>query len=283
MLDLTLMQSLVPDGNIRVFDETASTNRDARDWLLSDANHGDLVLATRQTGGRGRLGRSFASPEGGLYMSLILKTSAAPGEVTTLCAVAVRRAILQLTGIETDIKWVNDLLLDGKKVCGILCENVFSGSQSQGMIAGIGINIYGDHLPDELRPIARSLYPTSTSSPISLEHLSALIRREILSGLDCIPAHMAAYRRHCITLGQNVYWTENNQMRTGKLFGNRAERRRRVKKRITFHEVKARRRPFYRRQATHPKICHRAVFALLFGGKKWQKEFYTIGKVLAMT
>lgn len=216
MLDLTLMQSLIPGSSVRVFDETASTNRDARDWLLHGAQHGDLVLACRQSGGRGRLGRSFSSPEGGLYMSLILQTSAAPGCITTLCAVAVRRAVLQLTGIATDIKWVNDLLLDSKKVCGILCENVFSGSQSLGMIAGIGINVYGDQLPEELRAIARSLYPESTASSISLEHLAALIRQEILSGLEHIPAHMDEYRQYCITLGKQVCWLENGEMRTGQ-------------------------------------------------------------------
>ena len=215
MLDLTFLQSLLPDGRVRLFDETVSTNRDARDWLLDGAQHGDLVLASRQSGGRGRLGRSFASPEGGLYMSLILKTDLAPGCVTTLCAVAVRRAILQLTGLETDIKWVNDLLLDGKKVCGILCENVWCGSESLGMIAGIGVNVFGDDLPQELRAIARSLYPQSAASPISMEHLAALIRQEILAGLPRIPAHMDEYRRHCITLGKEVYWLENDQRHTG--------------------------------------------------------------------
>ena len=203
-------------GTLRLYEETVSTNRDARDWLLSGAQHGDMVIALRQSCGRGRLGRSFISPEGGLYMSLILHTHASPGAVTTLCAVAVRNAVKQLTGIKTDIKWVNDLLLENKKICGILCENVFSGSQSLGMIAGIGVNIFGDDFPDELRPIARSIYPTAVSSPISIEMLAEVIREGILAGLTQIPAHIDDYRRHCITLNKDVFWAENNQTFTGR-------------------------------------------------------------------
>ncbi|MBR6788090.1 MAG: biotin--[Clostridia bacterium] len=216
MLDSALLQKLIDDGRVRVLDETLSTNRDARDWLMDDAQHGEMVIASRQTGGRGRLGRSFSSPEGGLYMSLILKTTAAPGAVTTLCAVSVRRAILKLTGIETDIKWVNDLLLDGKKICGILCESAFSGSESLGMIAGIGVNVYGNQLPTELQDIARSVYPDHAHAPIRLEALAAFIRAEILAGLAHLPAHMDEYRQHCITLGKAVYRAENGETHEGQ-------------------------------------------------------------------
>lgn len=215
MLDQALLQSLLPESRIRVLDETVSTNRDARDALISGAGHGDLILASRQSGGRGRLGRSFSSPEGGLYLSLILKTQAAPGEVTTLCAVAVRRAILQLAGIDTRIKWVNDLLLQDKKVCGILCENVFSGSESLGMIAGVGVNVYGDQFPKELADIARSLYPNAAQPPISMEALAAAIVQGILEGLTKIPAHMPEYNRHCLTLGRQVSWQQDGKMHTG--------------------------------------------------------------------
>lgn len=216
MIDQTLLQSLLPQSRLRIFEETVSTNRDARDWLMEDAQHGDLVIALRQSGGRGRLGRSFSSPEGGLYLSLILKTALAPGSVTTLCAVAVRRAILALTGIQADIKWVNDLLMDGKKVCGILCENVWSGASSLGMIAGIGVNVYGNAFPGDLQAIARSLYPACAQPPVSMERLAAAICCEIFDLLPRVPAHMEEYRAHCITLGKEVAWLENGQMRFGQ-------------------------------------------------------------------
>ena len=216
MLDSLHLKALIEDGRVRVLDETVSTNRDARDWLLSDAQHGDLIVASRQTGGRGRLGRSFSSPEGGLYMSLILKTSAAAGSITTLTAVSVRRTILRLTGLETDIKWVNDLLLHSKKVCGILCENVFSGSESLGMIVGIGVNVYGDDLPEDLKGIARALYPAHKTAPVSMEALAAGIRAEILTNLAHIPRHMTEYKQHCITLHKQVCWVENGETHFGE-------------------------------------------------------------------
>ena len=212
MIDIALLQSLIPSASLRVFEETASTNADARAWLMEGATHGDLVLAGRQTLGRGRLGRSFFSPEGGLYMSLILKTDAPAGAVTTLCAVAVRRVILKIAGLETDIKWVNDLQSGGRKICGILCENIWCGSESLGMIAGIGINVYGNDFPPELADIAASLYPDRNALPFAMEALAAAIHDEILAGLDHLPAHMAEYRRHCITLGKEICFSENGKM-----------------------------------------------------------------------
>ena len=215
MPDLSLLQSLLPDVIIRTFDETASTNRDARDWLLSGAQHGDLVIADRQSQGRGRLGRSFSSPEGGLYMTLILHMPPTPGPVTTLCAVAVCRAIEKLTSFSPQIKWVNDVQVEGKKVCGILCEGVWQGSHPAGMIVGIGLNVCGDSLPEELKPIARSLYPDLTTPPVAKERFAAEIYQEIMAGLPKLPAHMDAYRAACLTLGRAVYWLEGEQTHTG--------------------------------------------------------------------
>jgi len=211
MLDIALLHSLIPASALRVYEETVSTNRDARVWLLDGASHGDTVLAARQSGGRGRLGRSFFSPEGGLYMSLILHTDAPAGTVTTLCAVAVRRAIRKLSGIRADIKWVNDLQLHGKKICGILCENAWCQNRSLGMIAGIGVNVFGNAFPPEISAIASSLYPDKQASPFALEHLAAAIREEILSGLNALPSHMEEYRESCITLGKEIYFSENGQ------------------------------------------------------------------------
>ena len=215
MPDHAFLQSLLPHTNLRVFTETASTNRDARDWLLDGAQHGDLVIADRQTQGRGRLGRSFVSPDGGLYMTLILRMPPSPGPVTTLCAVAVCRAIQRLTALNPQIKWVNDVQVDGKKVCGILCEGVWQGSEAVGMIAGIGLNLCGDSLPEELKPIARSLYPDCQQPPIAKERFAAAIYQEIMAALPGIPAHMEEYRRLCLTLGREIYWQEQNSTHYG--------------------------------------------------------------------
>lgn len=205
MPDPILLQSLLPDTPIQAPEETASTNTDARRWLQSGAAHGSLVAADRQTAGRGRLGRSFASADGGLYMSVVIKSDLPAGVLTTLCAVAVRRAIRELTGRTADIKWVNDLQLKGKKICGILCEGVWQGDRLLGVIAGIGLNICQKTFPEGLRDIAASLYPDGCS-PVSSAQFCAAIWKEIFSLLPQAPGHMAEYRRACVTLGQHVYW-----------------------------------------------------------------------------
>ena len=205
MPDLSLLQELLPDIPILAEEETASTNSDAREWLKSGAAHGSLVVADRQSAGRGRMGRAFASQSGGLYMSLVLKSDLPAGVLTTLCAVAVRRAVSKLSGRTPDIKWVNDLQLDGKKLCGILCEGVWEGSKPLGVIAGIGLNICQKEFPEELRDIAAVLYPGGVS-PVAPERFAAAIHQQILSLLQTAPGHMDEYRKACVTLGRRVYW-----------------------------------------------------------------------------
>ena len=205
MPDSHLLKSLLPGVPLRVFSETGSTNSDARQWLLEGGVHGSLVVAGRQTAGRGRMGRVFASQDGGLYMSLILKSEQPAGVLTTLCAVAVRRTVMELTGMAPDIKWVNDLQYRGKKICGILCEGVWAGSEHLGVIAGIGLNIAQREFPEELRGIAASLYPDGRC-PIAPERFAAGIHRQIMSLLPQAPAHMAEYRSCCLTLGRRVRW-----------------------------------------------------------------------------
>ena len=214
MPDLSLLQSLLPDTPIQAPEETSSTNTDARRWLQNGAAHGSLVAADRQTAGRGRLGRSFASADGGLYMSVVIKSDLPAGVLTTLCAVAVRRAVKALTGITADIKWVNDLQVNGKKICGILCEGVWQGDRLLGVIAGIGLNICQREFPEGLRDIAASLYPDG-HSPVDPARFCAAIWKEIFTLLPLAPAHMAEYRQACLTLGQRVYWENAAGRREG--------------------------------------------------------------------
>ncbi len=128
------------------FDKVTSTNDIAKSLAENGASEGTIVLAAEQTAGRGRMGRTFYSPKGdGLYISLILRPQTSvkdAGLITACAAVAARRAVFELTGVQVDIKWVNDLLFCEKKLCGILAEGQFS---SQGelsfMILGLGINL----------------------------------------------------------------------------------------------------------------------------------------------
>jgi len=214
MFDFSLMQSLLPGVPLRLLESTGSTNSDARVWLLDGAAHGSLVAAARQKTGRGRMGRAFDSAEGGLYMSLVLRSDLPAGVLTTLCAVAVRRAVFSLTGIPLDIKWVNDLQRNGKKVCGILCEGVWQGDVLLGVVAGIGLNVRQREFPPELQEIAASLYPDG-QAPVSLERFAAAIHQQIMALLPQAPAHIAEYRQACITLGKPVSWERADGRHTG--------------------------------------------------------------------
>lgn len=127
------------------YEELDSTNRLAHELARNGAPEGTVVTARRQTNGRGRLGRSFYSPDGtGLYMSLLLRPSLLPEQlplITTAAAAAVARAAEALTGEPMQIKWVNDVYYRGKKVAGILTEGVFNGSETVYAILGIGVNL----------------------------------------------------------------------------------------------------------------------------------------------
>lgn len=130
---------------VSVFDELASTNLTAREIALSGDKREQVIIARRQTSGRGRLGRSFFSEGGGLYMSLLLypqKNAQDALRITTAAAVAVARAIDRVADARCEIKWVNDVYLRGKKICGILTEAQIGTSGTLDFaVLGIGINL----------------------------------------------------------------------------------------------------------------------------------------------
>lgn len=199
---------------LQVFEVLDSTNTLAKAWAREGLAGPGAVLAARQTAGRGRRGRSFYSPDGGIYMSLVVDSLGLhPGTLTTLAAVAVAEAVMKQTGQELHIKWVNDLLLNGKKVCGILTEGVLVDNQLKTSVIGIGINTGPAQFPQELADIAGTLHTDST--PIHREQLAARIIQEILNGLPLIPAHIQTYRTLCLTLGRSVRFVQNNQVYEG--------------------------------------------------------------------
>lgn len=157
-----------PDVWFQIYDTVESTNQVAKKAAISgEAGHGSFVLARSQSAGRGRRGRSFYSPEdSGLYMSIVLEPRGTVEEsllITTAAATAVYRAVQKVCGISLDIKWVNDLYHQGRKVCGILTEAItdFESGNIEFAIVGIGMNLFGgeESFPEELREIAGSVYP----------------------------------------------------------------------------------------------------------------------------
>lgn len=197
---------------IRVYDVLPSTNQTAKEQALSGAGHGTVILANRQSAGRGRKGRAFFSPPGGLYMSVVLKPDALPFDqvtcVTAFAAVAVCEALRETAGVSPGIKWVNDIQLDGKKVCGILTEAVtdFESGGLDWIVVGLGVNlgVRAEDFPPELQSIAASVDPEG-SIPSLRNRLCAAILNRLLSGdVPDQPQMLRRYRELLRTLGRPV-------------------------------------------------------------------------------
>ncbi len=178
-----------------------STNTLAKEMLLAGVRDG-VIVADRQTAGRGRMGRQFFS-ENGLFMSILYAPDAfsVPTEMlTSATAVAVCRA-LRHRGLDIGIKWVNDLYFENKKACGILTEAVSRGNEVIGYVVGIGINLKECELPEELREIACSLsIPVKDRDDLIQEILS-----EMGYALHENPeALIAVLSAHSIVLGRPI-------------------------------------------------------------------------------
>lgn len=168
---------------IRRFDAVASTNDIARQMLRQGAPHGSVAHALSQTGGRGRDGRSWESPPGNLYASLALRPPGRPGDVALLgfvTALAVAEAVdgFAKTVGPAALKWPNDVLLDGRKVAGILLESDGATADGvDGLVVGVGINV--DSVPAVARLPATSLRQAGSTATVDqvlgafLEHFSA--------------------------------------------------------------------------------------------------------------
>ncbi|HZG60243.1 MAG TPA: biotin--[acetyl-CoA-carboxylase] ligase [Anoxybacillus sp.] len=144
-------------------EEVTSTQKIAHKLAYEGAPEGTLVVAERQTAGRGRLARTWFSPKGtGIWMSLILRPAIPPQkapQLTLLAAVAVAQGIQEVTGLIPDIKWPNDILINGKKAVGILTELQAESERIHSVIIGIGINVnqQAEQFPEEIQQIATSL------------------------------------------------------------------------------------------------------------------------------
>ena len=209
--------------DIMRLDTVDSTNTYAKELARQGAPHGTVVLADHQTGGRGRMGRHFSSPKGlGIYCSVILRPEAEPSKLlhlTAMMAEAARRAVLETVGLSPMIKWVNDLVLNEKKLCGILTEMELKGSETDFVIVGVGINCNQkrEDFPTELQEIA-----TSLSMELGKEIEREAVTQALLSQIEKAAADlrspeewMEAYRQNCITLGKEVQIIRGEEVRQG--------------------------------------------------------------------
>lgn len=144
------------------YDVTDSTNIRAKELAEEGYPGGTLVVADRQEAGRGRRGRSWDSPAGnGIFMTLLLKPDINPNHasmLTLVAAMAVARAIEQTVGMQAQIKWPNDIVLGGKKVCGILTEMSAQFDYINHIVIGIGINVHNQDFPEAIKETAGSIY-----------------------------------------------------------------------------------------------------------------------------
>lgn len=143
------------------FESIDTTMREAAERAEAGASEGTLITADEQTLGKGRLGREWHSPSrAGLYMSLVLRPPVAAAQsmaITLACGLGVARGIGKTCSRQCDIRWPNDVLLGGKKCCGILTDLVATGDRARYVIVGIGVNVNQDAFPPELDEIATSL------------------------------------------------------------------------------------------------------------------------------
>lgn len=148
-------------GNLRYFPAIQSTNLVAMQEAENGAPEGMVYLADEQTGGRGRAGRAWHSaPGSGLYVSVLLRPHMAPADILWLslaAGLAVRESIGEVTSLEADIRWPNDLLLSGKKFCGILTELNAEVTRVRHSVVGIGINVHQESFSPEISRLATSL------------------------------------------------------------------------------------------------------------------------------
>ena len=202
-------------GTLACLDTIDSTNTECKRRAMAGAPEGLVVLAEEQTGGRGRLGRSFQSPKGcGLYLSALLRPRLEPAAVTDFTAwvaVAVCDGIEAACGVRPRIKWTNDIVMNGKKLCGILTELGLESESNalEYLVPGIGINV--NHRPEdfseEVRPIA-----TSLSQELGHPVRRSLLAAEVIRALDRMYAHfpdnkqeyLDKYLSDCMTPGNQV-------------------------------------------------------------------------------
>ena len=205
--------------SVRYYQSTASTMDDAAQWARDGADEGAVVVAETQTASRGRLGRRWVSDSGNLYFSALFRpdVNALP-LLSPLAGVAVARAVRQTAGLYPAIKWPNDVMIDGRKVAGILAESALSGSKIEHAIVGVGVNITLDTSADpEIADTAASLNQLADADVDRAELL-----RRILQHLDALyldlnrgRSPIPEWRRWLDTLGQRVTVTHHGDAHTG--------------------------------------------------------------------
>ena len=209
--------------SIALYKTIGSTNTEAKLLAVKNAGHGTTIIAEEQTEGRGRFGRSFFSPaDSGIYMSIILRPELNIENsvlVTTAAAVAVCKAVEKFTNASARIKWVNDIFIDDKKVCGILTEAVtnFESGMMDSIVVGIGLNVKtkNEDFPLELQDIAGSILDDEQNS--IRNQLAAEIINQVLNIAGNLKdkSYMQEYKDRSMILGERILYKKDNDWQEG--------------------------------------------------------------------
>lgn len=200
------------DFNVIIYNEIDSTNEEAKRIILKEANHeGTVIVSSYQSKGKGRQGRNFISEKNkGLYMSIILKPTIEiinVMQITLVSALVVKESLKDYIDKDIYIKWPNDIIVENKKICGILCETQIMEDDFH-IIVGIGVNINQDNFEDEIKDKATSIYLQSGNNYAIEELCNSILKnyneiylKYIKNGFSIF---LEEYKRGCITLNKEV-------------------------------------------------------------------------------
>lgn len=208
----SIINTQVLGGEIKYYDEIDSTNERAKTFARAGEKEGTLIIADRQSGGKGRLGKSWDSPgKSGIWMSLILRPRITPdkaSQLTLLAGLNMCEAIQRVTGLESKIKWPNDMVVGGKKVCGILTEMTTEMEGVNYIVLGIGVNVNTKSFPAELE------HATSLSLEGNKNYTRRYIIKEFLELFErdylrykeekSLVSFLERYKKNCITLHHEI-------------------------------------------------------------------------------
>jgi len=219
--DIISVQGMLPylskedfSEKIFVYDSLESTNKTAKEMAISGAKHGTVVIADSQSAGKGRYDRKFFSPPGhGVYMSLIIHPSQmwfeTPTLLTIFAAVSVCESIESITNKKPQVKWVNDIFLERKKICGILTEAVLDleSGTIQWIVIGMGINFSTPSIdfPEELQKIAGSIFAEGEPTLTRNQLIAEIVNRMVFPEKQCSEKQIVEkYRQRLMMIGKKI-------------------------------------------------------------------------------
>ena len=196
--------------NFTLYDCVTSTNDLLKQEAINGACEGTVIASLSQTKGRGRRGKKFISKKGGMYLSILVRPKELNFDTTLITCktcVAVCKAIEEVTGRKTAIKWVNDILIDNKKVCGILCESGICGTDVF-VVVGIGLNYFCTDFDDNIKDIATNIFETKDTA--KEERLTELIIDKFFE-IYKMSDFLEEYKKRSIVLGKEISVLKNGK------------------------------------------------------------------------